>query len=820
MLTLSIIDDVLFNPIRNIFLGLDVIIYKFIDYLYQVFITIASARIFKDVNFTEIIDRVYIIIGVVMLFITAYSLLAAIINPDNITKGEMSATKLIPNMIIAIVLIAIVPTIFNLMYQAQDIILSQNIIGKAILGGTYDAKDPGFSFEALGKGGEKILINTGEIDNNATLLKNSGKIMSSTIFRAFFVPTIESKEAGVDPSTLIKHNVAEYFSRIKGPVATVFACLSGGESGLLPNVFKGVPVLTLLGGIGSCAVNEVISLGSWIGGGILDFLGIDINSEYTWTLAQADLYAEASGDIGIYTMFMDNVAEGEIEYSWFFASAAGIFVCWTLLAYCIDLGVRAVKLAFYQLIAPIPILCRMIPKQKKIFDNWLKIVLTTFAEVFIRVAVIYFVVYLVSIIATTSLFADFWTNSILGTPTWGVRSLARVAIILGLLAFAKQAPKLISDITGIDSKNMSLGINIGKKLGENGALAIPTAVGGAFTAGVRRWMNPSKDRSKWQRFTDSISAAGRGGYKGAKTGWSANGFKDVKNGATTAAGDAIDKQTKKVAAKAKEKERYDAWSKDPENAGRLWVEYKGDQFKKWAKSGGTNYQGEIAGRVKGDCDSLSDIYKGTKEKFKKVKESVDTALTQDGHYPDTERFIKTFKGEGITTQAAAIAAIEDGTITGEFAAQVLPFLQKNPNEFIAQQMAYAQIEAAKDSETVAAIKDLGKNMVRTEKVVENLCSDLLTSGMIGDQMLAALKQTFTEKKFKDVFDMSHISDMSGLTSELKKMVEIAKADPSSEAGVKALRQIKVIAEQTGQAMKNVHANLQDDIAREKREEKK
>lgn len=818
MLTLGIIDDVLFNPIRNIFLGLDVIIYKFIDYLYQVFITIASARIFKDVNFTEIIDRVYIIIGVVMLFVTAYSLLSAIINPDNIAKGEMSAAKLVPNMIMSIVLIAIVPTIFNLMYQAQDIMLSQNIIGKAILGGTYDEKDPGFSFEALGKGGEKVLINTGEIDNNATLLKNSGKIMSSTIFRAFFVPTVEPEEPGVDPSTLIKHNVAEYFSRIKGPVATVFACLSGGESGLVPNVFKDIPVLTLLGGLGSCAVNEVISLGSWIGGGILDLLGIDINSEYTWTLAQADLYAEASGDIGIYTMFMDNVAEGEIEYSWFFASAAGIFVCWTLLAYCIDLGVRAVKLAFYQLIAPIPILCRMIPKQKKVFDNWIKIVLTTFAEVFIRVAVIYFVVYLVSIIATTSLFADFWTNSVLGTPTWGVRSLARVAIILGLLAFAKQAPKLITDIMGIDSKNMSLGINIGKKLGENGALAIPTAVGGAFTGGVRRFMNPSEGRSGWQRFTDSVSAAGKGGYKGAKTGWTAKGFGDVKKGATSAAGDAVAEQKRAVEDRARDRREKQAWINNPENEGKLYTAHK---LHEWAEKGGVDYQENALSRYIDYAKAFEDLYKTPKDQSKDRIKSVIDDLAKAGHYVDPEGFMKAMRN--YDTAASAQEAINNGSIRGAIADQVQRYIKDGTysTEYQAQKEAEQKIKGIKAVETEAAIKDLGKHMERVASLIDNINSELSTSGAIGQKTVDALKKAFAADDKKAIFDMSKISTVPELTEQLKKMVATVQTQgEKSIEGEKALRALKMVVEESKKANTDALANLKDEIARQKKDEKK
>lgn len=532
MLILNIFTDFLNHPIMNIFMLVDSVIYNFIGKIYQVFITIANAEIFTSDIFKSLADRIYIVVGVVMLFVVAYSLLQAIINPDNITKGDVSIPKVIQNVVFSVVMIAVVPTLFQLMYQAQALILKQDILGSVILGGVVDmADDRSETFNAIDQKGNSIPMNVNYSDKE-TVIKSAGNMMSSTIFRAFFVPTVESSDPNVDPSTLVKANVSDYFRVVKGLPQTIFACMSGTRSGVVD-----VSFIPLVGGVVSCASNTVIST-AWE---IIDTVTFGLlDSKYEWTLAQADLFAQASGDIGIYAMFFDKVGTKEIDYSFILSMIAGIFVCWTLISYCIDLGVRAVKLGFYQLIAPIPIMSRILPKQKKIFDNWVKAVLMTFVEVFIRVAVIYFVIFL--IVNIPNIFSNFWSNSILGTPSWGVRNLARVFIILGLLAFAKQAPKLITDIIGVDSKSMNLGIGIRSKLADTGALRVASAIGGGFTTGVRNFGRAWKENSEktivprlFHTTRSTIAGAGSGAVRGFQAGKDAKDFRSTRQAASSAA---------------------------------------------------------------------------------------------------------------------------------------------------------------------------------------------------------------------------------------------------------------------------------------------
>lgn len=188
---------------------------------------------------------------------------------------------------------------------------------------------------------------------------------------------------------------------------------------------------------------------------------------------------ESVGSNGIfyqYRPYASEVAKGNIKYNWIMQIGVGIFMIYLFVSLSIDMGLRAVKLAYYQVIAPIPILTRIIPGQKKIFDNWLKGVTSTFLEVFIILAAISLGLLLItqaSNILTS--FADIWGNE----PPFAIKAFAYVFIIIGILLFIKQAPKLVFDMFGLKPGSFKLGI--ADKLKE---APIAGRVAGAVTGAV------------------------------------------------------------------------------------------------------------------------------------------------------------------------------------------------------------------------------------------------------------------------------------------------------------------------------------------------
>ena len=165
------------------------------------------------------------------------------------------------------------------------------------------------------------------------------------------------------------------------------------------------------------------------------------------------------------------------------AIVVGIFILWMLIMYTITLGVRVVKLAFLRIIAPVPILSYLSPKKDTAFQRWIKQCVTTYLDLFIRLAIIFFALYLISIIFNS-------TSGGLNAATWlpaysDLWKWFQLILVLGILLFAKKVPDLISELfPGMGGKS-GLGFDLGLKsrtdfLGSGLVKrAVGAAVGGA-----------------------------------------------------------------------------------------------------------------------------------------------------------------------------------------------------------------------------------------------------------------------------------------------------------------------------------------------------
>ena len=283
---LGTIGDLIERVLTHIFLFIDTFVYWLVNLAYQTFLAISQIRIFSNEDLYDLSQRIYIIIGVVALFLVAYALLLAIINPDSNNK-EHSLGKVVPNIALAIIGIAIVPSAFNVMYDVQHAILCGNVIPKLILGNSYS---DGF-------------------DVNSEEPNQIGAQMATLLFKSFFYPLDENGE----------------------PVD-----------------------ISQTGGVASQIYEN------------------DCDGAECLTLEQA--YAEIEAGAPFFTLkkFSDAVVDEEIGYVFIISTIAGGFCVYVLASLCLDMALRAVKLSYLQVIAPLPILTIIIPGQKKVFSNWLK----------------------------------------------------------------------------------------------------------------------------------------------------------------------------------------------------------------------------------------------------------------------------------------------------------------------------------------------------------------------------------------------------------------------------------------------------------------
>lgn len=451
---------------------IDGAIYNLICYVYEIFYYLATLNIFTEEHYQGIVSRIYVILGLFMLFVLAYSLLRAIINPDDFAKGEQSFPNLIKNVLISLVIIIILPTVFSVAFNIQNVVLNNDTIPKLILG-----------------------VDEATEDNSG-----GGRMIAYYLYKAFLYPNSE-------------------------------VCGSSD--------------------IEDCRAN--INGNGWIGfrnGDPLNELDADVLNGASFINYKA--YSEA-------------VRDGDLTYLFPISTVAGIFTLYVLLNFCFDMAIRVVKLAFYQIIAPIPVICRIIPggSMKDVFSKWVKQIVSIFLEVFIRIGVLAICIYLINIVV------DAYEAGLPGIDSLGVtqKPIVLALIIMGIVIFMKQAPQILGDLLNLKTDGMKLGLM--DKLAMGGGLLAGAAVGGGLTSGIRNLVggikgtahnvkNASGFRGKAGALIggtlgaakSTIGGAGSGLVRGGFAGRGAKNFKDMRDAASTAAKGAAEARTKRENYKA------------------------------------------------------------------------------------------------------------------------------------------------------------------------------------------------------------------------------------------------------------------------------
>lgn len=248
-----------------------------------------------------------------------------------------------------------------------------------------------------------------------------------------------------------------------------------------------------------------------------------------------DEYSQAIEDKSISELIQIKNRENEdgdyiFKYVFGISTICGIIIVWVLLTFCIDIGIRSVKLTFLQLIAPIPVLSYIDPKNHKAWDSWVKECTSTYIGLFIRLIAIYFVVYIISILTSGSggVFTFFkykigtdgkLTQTVVSDPDW----FAAIFIIVGLLLFAKEIPSLLENMLGTKF-NGNFKRNSGfLKTG------IGAAVGGVAGGAIGAYMGVKNTKFDEEKPLKSGLNLFKNGAKYAATGLTGGGYRTFKN---------------------------------------------------------------------------------------------------------------------------------------------------------------------------------------------------------------------------------------------------------------------------------------------------
>lgn len=395
--------------INNILLIIDGVIFNFVRYFYKMLVNLSKVNFFGTDEYAEITKRFYVVLGLIMLFVLAYSLLKAVINPDNFAKGEASFPKLIQNVVVSLVIIAILPTVFGLAFNVQNALLNKGTVTNIIMGNE---------------------TSNDENSNDNYTYETGDNLFAFETFKGFLYPT-NCNASTVEEETECRKKIRS-------------------------NVFLNIPLF----GEGKDALTDV--------------------DEKVKNGASFRYYAG-------FTQAM--VGENpELEYSWPISTLVGGFILYVLANFCFDIALRSVKLAFYQIIAPIPVICRVIPggKLKDVFSKWVKQIISLFLEVFVRIGAIAFGVKMLDLILNSDQFIALRQS--LGF------SLTSAIIIMAVVMFIKQIPKVLGDLFGLDTGGMKLGLR--EKLAAGGGLIAGGALGAAGTSLIRSSSSAVSDFKK------------------------------------------------------------------------------------------------------------------------------------------------------------------------------------------------------------------------------------------------------------------------------------------------------------------------------------
>lgn len=243
-----------------------------------------------------------------------------------------------------------------------------------------------------------------------------------------------------------------------------------------------------------------------------------------------------------------------IEFNWLLSLLFGVLFLYLMFTYCIQVATRVIQLAYLQLIAPVPILS-YISDPDGAFQKWLKQCATTFLDLFIRLAIIYFIMAIIDDVISQFKQASGIIFDSTGIPTddHGLLVIVKIFIILGLLMFAKRVPELLKDLFpnfGGGAASLGFGLKNPKKMLDDipGLKGAATFGLGAAAGGIAGMASGIKNGYGVRgKIAGAFGGFNRGIAGGAKT--KGNIFKNVQGGMSStrqARQRALDKQMYKI----------------------------------------------------------------------------------------------------------------------------------------------------------------------------------------------------------------------------------------------------------------------------------
>lgn len=434
-------------------------LYRLAAELYDLMIQIASAKVFQQETIMTVSGRVYQLLGLIMLFKLIFSFITYVINPDDMTDKNKGYANLVKKIIISLCLIVITPWAFTQSRNLQIYIIEDKVIEYFVFGQTKPS-NASAGYNLMYTVGKQFVIpyKCNDDTNECKKISNrDDKVLCDSDWDEH-LPNIDPDDGSFSGSD------ANY-------------CAYGAKED--PEYAKLLYKATHLGDDGKYDFFALMAkIPTSYNGGALDWL---LKSDKT------DFY---------------------VDYQIIVSTGVVAAVIYMLAIMCIDMAVRSVKLSFYEIIAPIPIISYVGFKDGKdsMLNKWFGQVLKTYADLFTRVAGLQIAVFFIDQLAD-----DKFENS--------GNIFVNIFLILGALTFAKELPKILE---GMGVKFDGGGFNLKKKYASIPGVSTALGAGAGIAGGVmgnwqaHRQAGHGVIRSAWGAFGGAFTGAARGGWAGTK----------------------------------------------------------------------------------------------------------------------------------------------------------------------------------------------------------------------------------------------------------------------------------------------------------------
>lgn len=548
------------NLLLQLFATLDRIAYTVFGWIIQGVFDIANADIINASVYESFEQRIYVLLGIFMLFKITVSMLGYLVNPDKIADKEKGLSKMVTRTIAVLCMLVGLPFVFNLMDRVQPYLLEalpRIVIGKS--------------------------TNEDEVSGQMTSVADA---ISWQLFKlSLSADTVAIMES-------------ENINTVEGATSVITEPETGNNS----------------------------------------------------------------------------------AYKYFYFPVVGMVIAIVmsviLVGIAIDVAIRAFKLVILRMIAPIPVISYIDPKSAKdgAFASWTKLLISTWLDLFIKLGVLYLVLFFLD---TVILQGGLNLTDNIG---FFRNSIVIAFIIIGLIFFAKQAPKFISKALGI-KEGGGMGVGLGGVLAGAGAL-----VGGAGLAGALA--------ASTQAMNENADAAAQG--KAGTAGWSKGSdlAAQLRTGDSKAKGGLMNK----FASRLNERAQIDAGNRRASNLGLTAGNVKSlknemfareDDYKKaqdafseyqtGVQSGMYEYDPEVARNLQQNVRAASQRYSDTKDAYDKAKSARETLIPKDSAVDNyskkpTYQAIKSNGGRGNYTKGV--------TTTKELESKIASNAQKSPEKYV------------------------------------------------------------------------------------------------------------------------------------------